>query len=96
MYPVAYITYRGALSGFHIKDFLLEKSRVIMQNAGERNFHIFYELCAGLPSATKTKFGIKTAQNYFYLNQVESRCEKQSSNSIRLSGQVLGNSRPLG
>lgn len=62
--------YRGALSGFQIKDFLLEKSRVIMQNAGERNFHIFYELCAGLPSATKTKFGIKAAQNYFYLNQV--------------------------
>jgi hypothetical protein len=58
------------LTGLHIKDFYLESNRVVQQSAGERNFHIFYDYCAGLGTTLRSKFGIKSSANYFYLNQV--------------------------
>lgn len=43
-----------------VKVFFLEKSRIIHQTQGERNFHIFYLLIAYCPEHLKTHLGFKT------------------------------------
>uniref|UniRef100_A0A7S0QMA7 Myosin motor domain-containing protein n=1 Tax=Cryptomonas curvata TaxID=233186 RepID=A0A7S0QMA7_9CRYP len=36
---------KGTVAGAEIKTYLLEKARVVQQTAGERNYHVFYQVC---------------------------------------------------
>ncbi|XP_056141830.1 myosin IEb [Lampris incognitus] len=59
----------GEPDGGKISNFLLEKSRVVSQNQGERNFHIYYQLLEGASAEQRENLGITTPDYYYYLNQ---------------------------
>lgn len=59
----------GNIQGGRIVDYLLEKNRVVRQNPGERNYHIFYALLAGREHEQREEFYLSVPENYHYLNQ---------------------------
>ncbi|XP_058876562.1 unconventional myosin-X-like [Acipenser ruthenus] len=60
---------KGNIQGGKIVDYLLEKNRVVRQNPGERNYHIFYALLTGTDREQKEEFHLSQAENYYYLKQ---------------------------
>jgi len=85
---------KGSIEGAKIEQYLLEKSRIVGQNRNERNYHIFYCMCAGLSGEEKQLLELQDATNYKYLIQggsvvCESRNDVEEFACVRSAMKVL-------
>lgn len=60
-------TVGGAPSGGQVTNFLLEKSRVVHQNANERSFHVFYQLLKQRDQSLAERLGLAAPDYFDYL-----------------------------
>ena len=57
----------GELTGCALSTFLLETPRVVLQQPGERNFHIFYMICSDSNPVRRLRYKIQSLHHYDYL-----------------------------
>ncbi|VDD94836.1 unnamed protein product [Enterobius vermicularis] len=58
-----------AVAGGYVSHYLLEKSRICLQQGRERNYHIFYQLIAGSDLNLAKKLGLEPLDSFNYLNK---------------------------
>lgn len=54
--------------GAKIHNYLLEKSRIVGQGLGERNYHFYYQMCAGAPAELRNQLRLGSADDFKILN----------------------------
>ncbi|GMF54855.1 unnamed protein product [Phytophthora fragariaefolia] len=64
-------TSSGEMLGASISTYLLERVRLVSQGKGERNYHVFYEMCGGSSPAERKELALLNLHEYAYLNQSE-------------------------
>ncbi|XP_014395191.1 PREDICTED: unconventional myosin-Vb isoform X3 [Myotis brandtii] len=60
---------RYHIIGANMRTYLLEKSRVVFQADDERNYHIFYQLCAAASLPELKELALTCAEDFFYTSQ---------------------------
>lgn len=55
--------------GAKIRTYLLERSRLVFQPLKERNYHIFYQMIAGISETQKQELSLLPVEQFEYLNQ---------------------------
>ncbi|XP_019585148.1 unconventional myosin-VI isoform X3 [Rhinolophus sinicus] len=60
---------KSSVVGGFVSHYLLEKSRICVQGKEERNYHIFYRLCAGASQDIQEKLHLSSPDNFRYLNR---------------------------
>lgn len=55
--------------GAKIRTYLLERSRLVFQPLKERNYHIFYQMIAGVTDAQRQELSLLPVDQFEYLNQ---------------------------
>mmetsp|Transcript_9650 Transcript_9650/g.18159 ORF Transcript_9650/g.18159 Transcript_9650/m.18159 type:complete len:1426 (-) Transcript_9650:410-4687(-) len=95
LFQVQYNDY-GLIVGARLTKYLLEKSRVVSQAVNERNYHIFYQLCAGATEQERRTLGLQGASCYHYLSQngrdvcVDGLNDNEGFQKVRNGLRVLG------
>ncbi|XP_042650207.1 unconventional myosin-Va-like [Tyto alba] len=83
------------VTGATIKTYLLEKSRVTFQAKMERNYHVFYQLCASAALPELQGLGLRGAESFHYTRQgrcsaAQSTDDAASLDSMRHAFSLLG------
>jgi myosin-7 len=68
-YIEVHFSQQGVIQGALIEQYLLEKSRLVFQMEGERNYHIFYRMLIGFTNEEKERLMLTKAEDYRYLTQ---------------------------
>ncbi|EDO31924.1 predicted protein, partial [Nematostella vectensis] len=83
----------GSICGARISEYLLERSRIVGQVRKERNYHIFYEMLAGLPQEKKQQLQLKSAEEHHYLNKghglIQKRCDLAAFSKVISAMEIL-------
>ncbi|XP_064618049.1 unconventional myosin-VI-like [Liolophura sinensis] len=58
---------KSLVAGGFISHYLLEKSRICVQSPQERNYHVFYRLCAGAPEDMRQALKLGAPDQFHYL-----------------------------
>ncbi|KAL0969389.1 hypothetical protein UPYG_G00226800 [Umbra pygmaea] len=78
---------KNTVVGGFVSHYLLEKSRICMQSTEERNYHIFYRLCAGASDDIRKRLHLGSPDSFRYLNRGSTRyfANKDSDRQIMLN-----------
>ncbi|XP_068447209.1 unconventional myosin-Va [Clinocottus analis] len=60
---------KGDIIGANMRTYLLEKSRVVFQASAERNYHIFYQLCASRELPEMRSLKLNAPEHFRYTSQ---------------------------